>query len=104
VLDRGTIELQIFERGAGYTLASGSSSCAVASAARLRGLVGDRVTVRMPGGEVIVGFDADSQVSLTGVVEKVASGSFAESLRNRLVAAEHAERPTSKDRQERVSA
>jgi diaminopimelate epimerase len=84
VLDRATIDLLIFERGAGYTLASGSSSCAAASAARRLELVDDRVTVRMPGGEVQVGFDARLRVSLTGLVEKVASGEFADPLRRRL--------------------
>ncbi|HTZ44484.1 MAG TPA: diaminopimelate epimerase [Jatrophihabitans sp.] len=104
VLDRELIELRIFERGAGYTLASGSSSCAVAAAARLRGLIGDRVVVRMPGGEVVVGFDAEQRLSLAGVVEKVASGTFAGALHNRLVAAEQAERAAPTERQERVPA
>jgi diaminopimelate epimerase len=84
VSDRATIDLLIYERGAGYTLASGSSSCAAASAARRLGLVDELVTVRMPGGEVRIGFDAQLRVSLTGVVEKVASGQFADPLRRRL--------------------
>ncbi len=50
VIDRRTIRIEIWERGAGYTLASGTSSCAAASAARNLGLVDDAVTVRMPGG------------------------------------------------------
>ncbi|MFL6160929.1 MAG: diaminopimelate epimerase [Jatrophihabitantaceae bacterium] len=84
VVDRNTLDLQIYERGAGYTLASGSSSCAAASAARRLGWVADQVTVRMPGGEVEVSIDDRHRVSLTGPVEKVASGEFADQLRRRL--------------------
>ncbi|HEX4729028.1 MAG TPA: diaminopimelate epimerase [Jatrophihabitans sp.] len=83
VIDRAWIELEIVERGAGYTLASGSGACAAASAARRHGLVGDRVRVSMPGGELEVSFDGE-QVSLAGPVEKVASGQFSAALRSRL--------------------
>src|SRR4051812_6871085 len=50
VLDRKNIRLEIWERGAGYTLASGSSSSASAAVARKLGLVDSSVTVHMPGG------------------------------------------------------
>jgi diaminopimelate epimerase len=79
VLSRSEIRIQIWERGAGYTLASGSSSCAAAAAARRLGLVGDQVTVRMPGGELAVTF-ADGSAHLEGPVEKVMEGTFAEAL------------------------
>lgn len=92
VVDEHTLDLQIYERGAGYTLASGSSSCAAASAARRLGRVANRVTVRMPGGAVEVGFDHDLGLHLTGPVEKVASGDFADPLRRRLGLAPMAER------------
>ncbi len=52
IIDRRNIRIEIWERGAGYTLASGTSSCAAASAARNLGLVDDVVTVHMPGGEL----------------------------------------------------
>ncbi len=68
------IEIQIWERGAGYTLASGSSSCAAASAARRLGLVGDDVEVQMPGGSLRVAFQADGHAILTGPVAGVARG------------------------------
>ncbi len=58
VVDHGWIRIKIWERGAGYTLASGSSSCAAASAARRLGLVGDKVRVEMPGGTVEIDFGA----------------------------------------------
>ena len=54
VRDRGRIRVEIWERGAGYTLASGTSASAVAAACMRAGLVDDRVTVVMPGGELAV--------------------------------------------------
>jgi len=67
------IRISIWERGAGYTLASGSSSCAAAAAARRLGLVGDDVTVRMPGGTLDIRF-AEGTVFMTGPVEKSFEG------------------------------
>jgi diaminopimelate epimerase len=52
VLDRSNIQIEIWERGAGYTLASGSSSSAAAAVARRLGLVDRQVTVHMPGGTI----------------------------------------------------
>ena len=74
VLSERVIEIEIWERGAGYTLASGSSSCAAASAARRLGLVGDEVEVRMPGGSLRVAFQRNGHVMLTGPVTGVARG------------------------------
>jgi diaminopimelate epimerase len=74
VVDERTLVIEIWERGAGYTLASGSSSCAAASAARRLGLVGDQVTVRMPGGALAVEFAPDGHALLTGPVTGVAHG------------------------------
>ena len=79
VLSRSSIRIEIWERGAGYTLASGSSSCAAASAARRLGLVGDEVAVHMPGGVLSITF-ADGHAHLVGPVEKVMEGSFAADL------------------------
>lgn len=77
------IRIEIWERGAGYTLASGSSSCAAAAAARRLGLVGDEVAVEMPGGVLSVSFRSDSAF-LTGPVEPVFEGRFLPPLRGRL--------------------
>ena len=76
VLSRAALAIQIWERGAGYTLASGSSSCAAAAAARRLGLVDDAVTVSMPGGELSVAFQPDGHVLLTGPVTGVIRGYF----------------------------
>jgi len=83
VLSRSTIRIQIWERGAGYTLASGSSSCAAAAAARRLALVDDDVTVSMPGGELGVTF-RDDRAFLVGPVEPVYEGWFCQPLRGRI--------------------
>lgn len=76
VLDRQNIKIEIWERGAGYTLASGSSSCAAASAAYKLGLVDDTVKVHMPGGEIEIEIEGDC-VFMTGSVSAIAKGEFA---------------------------
>ena len=54
VMDRSHARVEIWERGAGYTLASGTSASAVAAACMRAGLVGDQVTIQMPGGDLEV--------------------------------------------------
>ena len=78
VLDRHNIAIEIWERGAGYTLASGSSSCAAASAAFRLGLVERDVTVHMPGGTLSVIMSSDGHVHMTGSVTGVGKGWFAD--------------------------
>lgn len=74
VIDRQNIRIEIWERGAGYTLASGSSSSAAAAVARKLGLVDDELTVRMPGGAIGIALDSHYNVSMTGPVNHVADG------------------------------
>ena len=76
VIDRANIEIRIWERGAGYTLASGSSSCAAAGAAHGLGLVDDKINVKMPGGTLLVEIAEDGQILMTGPVEGVFEGCF----------------------------
>jgi len=73
VIDRSNISIGIWERGAGYTLASGSSSCAAASAMRKLGLIGDNVTVHMPGGTLNISFYDDFMVKMQGPVQKIST-------------------------------
>ncbi|MBW6455120.1 MAG: diaminopimelate epimerase [Trueperaceae bacterium] len=80
VVDRGHVEMQVWERGAGYTLASGSSACAAAAASVRLGLCDAEVTVAMPGGELAVGVGADFAVTMLGPVRKVAEGTLADEL------------------------
>jgi diaminopimelate epimerase len=69
------VEAWVWERGAGETLASGSSACAVAAAAMRRGLVPERsVVVRMPGGSLGVTIDESWGVVLLGPAEAVFQG------------------------------
>jgi diaminopimelate epimerase len=78
VLDRGNIQIEIWERGAGYTLASGSSSCAAASAAHKLGLVDNKLDVHMPGGVIGIDIRPDGHVHMQGGVSSVASGTFSD--------------------------
>lgn len=78
VLDRQNIKLEIWERGAGYTLASGSSSCAAAAVAKKLGQCDSSITVHMPGGELAIEIDTDFLVRMVGPVAKVAEGWLSE--------------------------
>jgi len=84
VLDRANIDIQIWERGAGYTLASGSSSCAAACAAHKLGLVDNDITVHMPGGTLQIEIAEDGEVFMTGPVEGTFEGTFHADLEKRL--------------------
>ncbi len=84
VLDRANIEIRIWERGAGYTLASGSSSCAATGAAHKLGLVDNEVNVRMPGGTLLVEIGENHELHLTGKVEGVFKGCFHTNLKERI--------------------
>jgi diaminopimelate epimerase len=85
VLDRVNIEIRIWERGTGYTLASGSSSCAAAGAAYRLGWVETKVNVRMPGGTLFVEIGKNNEVHLTGEVEGVFEGCFHADLEERFL-------------------
>jgi len=74
VIDRANIQIEIWERGAGYTLASGSSSSAAAAVAHKLGLVDPNLTVHMPGGQIGIEIGPDFSIMMTGTVNKVAEG------------------------------
>ena len=71
VINRNNIEIRIWERGAGETSASGSSSCAVASVAYKLGWVDGDITMHMPGGILSVQIDDAGEICLIGPVEEV---------------------------------
>ncbi len=73
-IDRSSIQIEIWERGAGYTLASGTSSSAAAAVAHRLGLVDRSVAVRMPGGTIDIEIGDDFSIEMTGTVNKVAEG------------------------------
>lgn len=76
VIDRANIRIEIWERGAGYTLASGSSSSASAAVAHRLGLVDRHVTVHMPGGQIGIELGDNFAIKMTGPVTRVAEGTF----------------------------
>jgi diaminopimelate epimerase len=78
VVARDEVRTQVWERGAGWTPASGSSACAVAAAFRRLGRVDARVRVVMPGGTITVTLDGDGAATLEGEVAAVAEGRLAE--------------------------
>ena len=84
VLDKSNIKIEIWERGAGYTLASGTSSSATSCVAHKLGLINKDVTVHMPGGKVKVEV-TDESVYLTGGVARVFEGNFSKDLRDKLM-------------------
>ena len=71
VIDRARVRAEIWERGAGYTLASGTSASAVAAACMRRELVDSHVTVVMPGGELAVRREPDGDLVQSGPARRV---------------------------------
>lgn len=84
VISTRRVRAVIWERGAGETQASGSSSCAVAAAGRRLGLLGPDVTVSMPGGTLQIGIAPDWRLTMTGPAEEVATGRLSSDLLARL--------------------
>jgi len=84
ILSRSHVAIEIWERGAGYTLSSGTSSCAVAAAAYRKGLVDRDVRVTMPGGDLDIRIGDGYAMRLRGPVEEVMSGDFSPDLLQRL--------------------
>jgi diaminopimelate epimerase len=74
IVDRHRIAIEIWERGAGYTLASGSSSCAAAAVVVRLGLCDSPLSVQMPGGTLAIAIDERFHARMTGPVCKVAHG------------------------------
>ena len=70
VIDRNTVEMRVWERGSGETLACGTGACAVAVASILNGLTEDKVTVKLLGGDLLIEWDRESnKVYMTGPAE-----------------------------------
>jgi len=74
VIDRDKIQIEIWERGAGYTLASGSSSTAAAAVAHKLGLCDPDIMVHMPGGRLHIQFSNGFFATMTGPVSKICDG------------------------------
>lgn len=80
VLDRNNIRIEIWERGAGYTLASGSSSSAAAAVAHRLGLCEREINVHCPGGIIEIAIGDDWEIRMTGPVTKVCHGELADEI------------------------
>ena len=78
VIDRNNIQIEIYERGAGYTAASGTGACAAAAASHKLGFVDNEVTVHMQGGKLLVEFAEDDRIFMTGPVVYIGSISLEE--------------------------
>lgn len=75
VINRNTVEMRVWERGSGETLACGTGACAVAVASILNGYTEDEVTVRLLGGDLKIFWDrAENLVYMTGSAEVVFEG------------------------------
>ncbi len=75
VLDRHTVEMRVWERGTGETLACGTGCCAAVVACVLNGLTFDTVTVKLLGGEIEITWDRENNlVYMTGPAETVFEG------------------------------
>ncbi len=68
----------VWERGAGETLSSGTSACAVAGAAVVNGWCDSPVTVHLAGGDLLVALDSDLHARLTGSAQEICTGELSE--------------------------
>ena len=74
IISKNKVKIEIWERGAGYTLASGSSSCGVVSVGYKLGLLNEKVQVIMPGGKLYIEIDKDYKLTMKGPVEEICNG------------------------------
>lgn len=77
VVDRTHVNMRVWERGTGETLACGTGCCATVAACVLNGLTEDEVTVRVLGGEIDIRWDRNKNlIYMTGPAETVFEGEF----------------------------
>jgi len=74
VADRTHLEMRVWERGAGETMACGTGACAAAVAAARTGRTGRQVSVALPGGDLAIDWRADDHVLMTGDAVEVFEG------------------------------
>ena len=85
VIDENHVMIESFERGAGYTMATGTGACAAVAVARRLGLTSNKVTAQMPGGSLQIEVEADWSVYMIGdvfhIAEIILSDEFVEKLK-----------------------
>lgn len=75
IIDRHTVQMRVWERGSGETLACGTGACAAAVSGILNGLTEDKVTVKLPGGDLEIEWDREENtVYMTGPAAVVYEG------------------------------
>jgi diaminopimelate epimerase len=79
IRNRRKVDILIWERGAGFTQASGSSACAVVAVGKKLGMLEDKVHLNMPGGQLFVEIKPDWNIYLTGPVEEICHGKLNQS-------------------------
>jgi diaminopimelate epimerase len=76
VKSRGELDVRVWERGAGITLACGTGACGVVAVARTMGLIDERVRVNMPGGPLEIEWNGKGDVMMTGPATLVFEGEW----------------------------
>ena len=76
IIDRSHLKVRVWERGSGITLACGTGACAVAVAAKLKGIIDDSCTISLQGGDLEISWIDNNEVLMTGPIEKVFSGNW----------------------------
>ena len=76
VIDRNTLRMRTWERGAGLTLACGTGACAAALVARRKGLCGPKITVELPLGRLTITIDPDETVRMAGPACPIWKGEY----------------------------
>ena len=76
VIDRKTLRMRVWERGAGETMACGTGASAAAVAANLKGIAEKKVTVKLLGGDLLIELDENGHVYMTGPAEEVFEGTI----------------------------
>jgi diaminopimelate epimerase len=84
VLDPGRIEMRVWERGAGETMACGTGACATVVAAALTGRAGRKATVQLLGGDLEIEWAEDGRIYMTGPAAEVFSGEVSAELLEQL--------------------
>jgi diaminopimelate epimerase len=74
------VAILIYERGVGYTLASGSSSCAVASVMVKNKLTLPQVNIQMPGGVLDIAISSNWDITMIGEVQEIAHGALSKEM------------------------
>lgn len=77
IVNKETIQLRVWERGTGLTLACGSAACATQFLAYKKGLVSRETIVQQRGGELIISVDNKDAISMLGAASHIFSGTIA---------------------------